>query len=60
MSPEEGTGAKCPKCQGELSYIEHYQSYYCANCDEHFDVKPQDMAGEPPDEAPRELTSFLA
>ena len=48
MTPTEGPNAKCPRCQGELAYIEHYQSYYCSNCDEHFEIKPSGKTAEEP------------
>ena len=50
MGPPISDMAKCPNCQGELIYIEHYQSYYCSSCDEHFKVeeeKPQQAPESP-------------
>ena len=39
MSPETNDNAVCPKCGLKLIYIEHYQSYYCSGCDEHFELE---------------------
>jgi hypothetical protein len=41
MGPTMIDEAKCPNCQGDLIYIEHYQSYYCSSCDEHFKVEEE-------------------
>jgi hypothetical protein len=51
MAPPKAEPAKCPKCQGDLIYIEHYQSYYCPSCDEHFEIS-DDMPKQAPESTP--------
>jgi DNA-directed RNA polymerase subunit RPC12/RpoP len=46
MSPDEKDEAMCPKCQSKLIYIEHYQSYYCSSCDEHFELAKEGSKAE--------------
>jgi uncharacterized protein YbaR (Trm112 family) len=52
MGPQTFDEATCPNCQSELIYIEHYQSYYCSSCDEHFKV-----SDELPQQAPKTAAS---
>lgn len=52
MGPPVSNMTKCPKCQSDLIYIEHYQSYYCASCDEHFEI-----ADDKPQQAPESTPS---
>jgi hypothetical protein len=49
MSPDKNDNAMCPKCGQKLIYIEHYQSYYCSSCDEHFEIAAMDpqSGGQP-------------
>jgi hypothetical protein len=47
MGPPTKEKAICPRCQTELLYIEHYGSYYCSSCDEHFELASENQGQEP-------------